>query len=466
MLKKLSASLLTLLLIFLPMVGRVAAAAPVNLIANPSMETAQADVTPAKPAGWLDSIWGVNAGVLSYENTGHTGSHSLRTALTAYTDGGAHWYFSDVTVTPGQTYTYSNWYQSDVETQIDAQVTAADNTITQHFVTNVPASAGAWAQVKAQFTAPANAKSITFYQELNKIGYVQIDDAALEAYTPVQFNRALVSVTFDDGWRDQYTAGLPLLDSYGFKATFYLLTGTFEYPDYMDTTMIQGLKTDGQEIAAHTVTHTSLPTLTIPQIDQELADSQATLRSFLGLDVARNFATPYGEYNATVITEIKKYYRSHRSTDVGFNTKDAFDIYNIKVQNILDTTTPAQVAAWVAQAQADKSWLVLVYHEVSSTLTGEEAQYSVTPANLNAELLAIQQSGVAVVTVDKALDEILAQYAKPGDVNGDNLIDESDLSTLLFNWGKTGVTRAQGDLSGDGVVDESDLSTLLFNWGK
>lgn len=55
---------------------------------------------------------------------------------------------------------------------------------------------------------------------------------------------------------------------------------------------------------------------------------------------------------------------------------------------------------------------------------------------------------------------------KTGDINGDGAIDALDLSTLLGNWNKTGMTKAQGDLNADGVIDALDLSTLLANWGK
>jgi hypothetical protein len=72
----------------------------------------------------------------------------------------------------------------------------------------------------------------------------------------------------------------------------------------------------------------------------------------------------------------------------------------------LDTTTPAQLQTWVNQAINTNTWLVLVYHEVGATA---EPTYAVTPANLDAELNIIKQSGVTVKTVDAALDEILPQ---------------------------------------------------------
>ena len=54
----------------------------------------------------------------------------------------------------------------------------------------------------------------------------------------------------------------------------------------------------------------------------------------------------------------------------------------------------------------------------------------------------------------------------PGDVDGDNDIDLSDLATLLANYGvPSGASYTDGDLDGDGDVDLSDLATLLAVYG-
>lgn len=48
-----------------------------------------------------------------------------------------------------------------------------------------------------------------------------------------------------------------------------------------------------------------------------------------------------------------------------------------------------------------------------------------------------------------------------GDVNGDGLVNASDLGLLLTSWGAAG---GPADLSGDGLVDEADLAQLLGAW--
>lgn len=383
---------------------------PTNLIANPSVET----VNGTTPASWVTDKWGTNTTNFSVENTGRTGNHSLKTTVSAYTSGDAKWMFNSVPVTANQVYTYSNWYKSDVATEVDAMVTMSDGSIAFYWVGDAPASAD-WKQFSSQFTMPAGAVSATLFQIVGKKGYVQTDDYSLTAGTPApapsdQFSRGLVSLTFDDAWRNIYSNGLPLLQKYNLPSTQYMLTEPTigEWPDYMTIAMMQAFKNQGSEIASHTVSHADLVTLNQSQLTNELVNSQNQLRQWFGTaGVAENFATPYGSYNATVVNEIKKYYRSHRSTDVGFNSKNNFDIYNIKVQNITDTTTPAQVQAWVNQAIANKTWLVLVYHEV--TASAADPTYAVTPANLDAELNIIKQSGVTVKTVSQALDEVQAQ---------------------------------------------------------
>jgi hypothetical protein len=51
-----------------------------------------------------------------------------------------------------------------------------------------------------------------------------------------------------------------------------------------------------------------------------------------------------------------------------------------------------------------------------------------------------------------------------GDLNGDNVVDISDLAQLLANFGGPG-GGADGDIDGDGDVDLTDLANLLSNFG-
>jgi len=50
-----------------------------------------------------------------------------------------------------------------------------------------------------------------------------------------------------------------------------------------------------------------------------------------------------------------------------------------------------------------------------------------------------------------------------GDLNGDQVIDNSDLGILLVKWE---FPDPSADLDGSGVVDGPDLGIILSRWGR
>ena len=59
-----------------------------------------------------------------------------------------------------------------------------------------------------------------------------------------------------------------------------------------------------------------------------------------------------------------------------------------------------------------------------------------------------------------------AMGACPGDLNGDSVVDGTDLGVLFGTWGPCPINAAcPGDLTGDGMVGPEDLSALLGGWG-
>jgi peptidoglycan/xylan/chitin deacetylase (PgdA/CDA1 family) len=114
-----------------------------------------------------------------------------------------------------------------------------------------------------------------------------------------------VVITFDDGWRTQYTNALPMLKKYKQTATFYVVSSYMGYGAYFDWDMTTEIKSAGMTIAGHTLDHANLPTLSAAAVDKELRDSKAALESKLGITVD-HFAYPYGAYNDAVIAAVKR----------------------------------------------------------------------------------------------------------------------------------------------------------------
>lgn len=376
-----------------------------NLVMNPSFET----VNASQPAGWINGKWGTNTTNFSYvSGDAHTGNYSAKIAISNYTDGDAKWYFTPLTnLVSGSQYNISAWYKTNTQPHVVIMYTDASGTEHYSTIANpLPnGSTTSWQQYKSTFFVPQGTKSVTAFMLISSNGWLQIDDYSITPHKTVGFKEPIISLTFDDGCACAYTGGLPILKQYGFVSTQYVISDLLNTPDYMTTAMVKAFQTQGSEIGSHSVTHADLTTLASSQINQELSLSQTTLRKLFGSSVALDFATPYGAYNQTALNAIKTYYRSHRSTDVGYNSKDTFNAYNIVTQDVKTTTTPAEVAAWVAQAKADKTWLVIVYHDVATS----GSDYLVTPANLSAEFANIKNSGIPVKTISQALDEINTQ---------------------------------------------------------
>ena len=377
-----------------------------NLITNPSFETSTNGTTPD---GWQTYADPSATTSFSYLNSGHTGTKSVEVQTTAVTTGGSDWFYADVPVTAGQSYKFSNWYESNVDTEVDAEVVMSDGS-TQYFWLGAVFASPTWNQFTTTFTPPAGAKSIAIYQVLAKVGYVISDDYSLSAYTPTPYAQGIVSVTLDDGWANQYANAYPVLKQLGIPATFYIISGSLtDQPDYMSGAQVQDLYANGNEIGDHTITHPDLTTVSAAQLQSEMADSQTTLQNLIGAPVT-DFAYPYGAYNTATLAMGQQYFDSQRTVNSGFNTKDNLDPTQLKMYEVDSNVTQAQVQGWIDAAVAQHSWLILTYHEVNPTpVDPTDTLYTTQPSDFSAEMNYLKNSGALLETVHQALATVEAQ---------------------------------------------------------
>ena len=130
--------------------------------------------------------------------------------------------------------------------------------------------------------------------------------------------RKVVAVQFDDGWKSGQLA-LPVLDKYGFKATFWIIAGKgIGWPD-MDWDEIEAIARNPRyEIYSHTMTHPWKPGDTMldwmnsrtpskgpNQVRWELSESRRVLTEKLGRPVPY-LAWPGGHYNDAMIQLAKE----------------------------------------------------------------------------------------------------------------------------------------------------------------
>jgi len=220
--------------------------------------------------------------------------------------------------------------------------------------------------------------------------------------TPIQVQqKSAVTIMFDDGELNTFTEAKPILDAYNFKGVAVIPVGDLgSFPENMTSVQVQQLQASGWEIVSHAINNDTnlLTDITSAQAAADIANSKTLLQA-LGLTI-RNFAWPFGAYNAELIGYAQASgYTSTRTFESGNNPQGAFP-YDIKVRQVKDVTTPAQVAEWIAEGKANNRWEVIVFHTIG---TSADVTYSTSKAVFAQMISAIATSGVPVVTYNQGL---------------------------------------------------------------
>jgi peptidoglycan/xylan/chitin deacetylase (PgdA/CDA1 family) len=115
--------------------------------------------------------------------------------------------------------------------------------------------------------------------------------------------RKPVVLTFDDGYRGDFTIADPLLKARGWPGVLDLEVAHVVQGD-LTPRMIRRLLTDGWELASHTLTHPDLTALDSRRLVHEVAGSRRWLRRRFGVDV-KFFCYPSGRYDRWVIAAVR-----------------------------------------------------------------------------------------------------------------------------------------------------------------
>lgn len=147
-------------------------------------------------------------------------------------------------------------------------------------------------------------------QYLADNGYTTIDlyDLILAVTRQQALPPKPVILTFDDGYVDHYTNAFPLLQEFGFKGTFFIITDWVDNgsPAHMNWAMIEEMAAAGMRMESHTRSHSEL---TQAEDEEELIwqilGSQETLAAHIGY-TPRFLCYPGGRYNEETIAVLQK----------------------------------------------------------------------------------------------------------------------------------------------------------------
>jgi peptidoglycan/xylan/chitin deacetylase (PgdA/CDA1 family) len=223
-----------------------------------------------------------------------------------------------------------------------------------------------------------------------------------QGFTWPDGKKMALSLTFDDARLSQPDTGIPLLDKYGVKATFYISPGNMM--NRLDAWKLA--VRNGHEIGNHSVLHPcsgnftwsrskALEDYTLDRMKAELDSANSLIKETLGVD-AVSFAYPCGQTFTgrgiivqSYVPLIASLFESGRGwLNEAPNDPSYCDLSQLNATE-LDGKSFEQILKTIETAKAGGSWLILAGHEMNvegnqtSRLETIEAicKYASDPAN-------------------------------------------------------------------------------------
>ncbi|WP_257162440.1 polysaccharide deacetylase family protein [Corynebacterium cystitidis] len=207
----------------------------------------------------------------------------------------------------------------------------------------------------------------------------------------------VATVAFDDGWLSDYTVALPLMQNHGIRTgVSYVIPERVGEANRMSITQLQELQNvHGWDIGSHG--SVPLTNFSLGQLATELANTKKYMVDN-GISRGMNhFSYPLGRYNREVLEVVRTYFDTARTIEHDNETVQPGDPYRLRVFYVISSTTVQQVQNALARAVANKTWLIMVYHNLMDSSDG--VPETVTTANFTEHMRLLSESGLPVQTI-------------------------------------------------------------------
>lgn len=214
----------------------------------------------------------------------------------------------------------------------------------------------------------------------------------------------VASFSFDDFPRSAWTAGGPILQRHGAKATYYT-AGRFcgvreDGLDYYDAEDLRAVHGAGHEVGCHTWGHRRSTETPSDDLQADLDRNAAFVGEVIGQSGFRSFAYPYGDVSPRTKRLAGQRFPVSRGIRAGVNGR-TLDLGQLRA-------VPLEARSWTAEgverqvevARQTRGWIVFFSHDVSD----DPSPYGATPAMLEHALGEVRDAGIDVLTVADALE--------------------------------------------------------------
>jgi peptidoglycan/xylan/chitin deacetylase (PgdA/CDA1 family) len=169
--------------------------------------------------------------------------------------------------------------------------------------------------------------------------------------TPLGPGRPIV-LTFDNGYRSQYTKAMPVLRALGWAGVENIqLTGLPPSQGGLTRRQVRGLLDAGWELDTQGLSHADLGRLGAAARHAEIADARRILRQRYGVPV-NWFCYPSGQYDATVIAAVRRAGYVGSTTVVPGWARRTGNTYRLPRLRVLGGTSGPALLGLIARARA------------------------------------------------------------------------------------------------------------------
>jgi len=213
---------------------------------------------------------------------------------------------------------------------------------------------------------------------VSMVGFGVVLNTYAQTNHPWQGKKCAVVITYDDAYNQHLDNALPVLDSLGLKATFYITA----FSTSMQTRLNEWKKLpeNGHELGNHTLFHPCLGgkgrEWVKPEYDmskysvQRMIDETRMTNLFLkALDgkTKRTFAFTCGDMkigDSSFINAMKDDFVAARAVRSQMHKINEVDLYNVDCY-VVSGETGEQLIEWVKKAMETNSLLVVLFHGVN-----------------------------------------------------------------------------------------------------
>ena len=235
-----------------------------------------------------------------------------------------------------------------------------------------------------------------------------------------ELSKPIVSISFDDFPKSVMDKALPLLDKYGWKATFYVAAGLENITNHLGLHYsridLTRLRDEGHEIGCHTYHHLNIAELSERRSAEQIQSNEKAMKSLGHHIPVHTFAYPFGETSIVRKKQLANRFASMRGIMPGIHYGKV-DLNQIKSVPIYSGPNMPKTLKFIDSLKDRPGWLTLFTHDIRNT----PSEWGCTVEDFEMALDSIYKSGAVVMPIQQAVD-FLRNQNNPG-VEGTKGVD-------------------------------------------